>query len=140
AGGVGAPGRAGGGFGGRPGGGPGGRGRGAPTQGAFGRGPGGRPTRGRKSKKQRRQEFDNMQAPTIGGVQIPRGNGETIRLPRGASLADFADKIGANPASLVQVVFTQLGEMVTATQSAPEETLALLGTELGWDVKIVTPE
>ena len=127
------------GFGGRPGG-PGGRGRGAPTQGAFGRGPGGRPARGRKSKKQRRQEFDNMQAPSIGGVQVPHGNGETIRLPRGASLADFADKIGANPASLVQVVFTQLGEMVTATQSAPEETLALLGTELGWDVKIVTPE
>jgi translation initiation factor IF-2 len=81
-----------------------------------------------------------MQAPTIGGVQVPHGNGETIRLPRGASLADFADRIGANPASLVQVVFTQLGEMVTATQSAPEETLQLLGTELGWDVKIVTPE
>jgi translation initiation factor IF-2 len=138
--GAGAPGRpGGGGFGGRPGG-PGGRGRGAPTQGAFGRGPGGRPTRGRKSKKQRRQEFDNMQAPSIGGVQVPHGNGEEIRLPRGASLADFADRIGANPGSLVQVVFTQLGEMVTATQSAPEETLQLLGTELGWNVRIVTPE
>ena len=139
--GAGAPGRpGGGGFGGGRPGGPGGRGRGAPTQGAFGRGPGGRPTRGRKSKKQRRQEFDNMQAPTIGGVQVPRGQGDTIRLPRGASLADFADRIGANPASLVQVVFTQMGEMVTATQSAPEETLQLLGTELGYDVKIVTPE
>ncbi|HET6908998.1 MAG TPA: translation initiation factor IF-2 [Mycobacteriales bacterium] len=136
---AGAPGRPGGFGGGRPGG-PGGRGRGAPTQGAFGRGPGGRPARGRKSKKQRRQEFDNMQAPTIGGVQVPRGQGEAIRLPRGASLADFADRIGANPASLVQVVFTQLGEMVTATQSAPEETLQLLGTELGYEVKIVTPE
>jgi len=139
--GAGAPGRpGGGGFGGGRPGGPGGRGRGAPTQGAFGRGPGGRPARGRKSKKQRRQEFDNMQAPTIGGVQVPRGQGETIRLPRGASLADFADRIGANPASLVQVVFTQMGEMVTATQSAPEETLQLLGTELGYEVKIVTPE
>jgi translation initiation factor IF-2 len=134
----GAPGRPGG-FGGRPGG-PGGRGRGAPTQGAFGRGPGGRAVRGRKSKKQRRQEFDNMQAPTIGGVQVPRGNGAQIRLPRGASLADFADRIGAEPGSLVQIVFTQLGEMVTATQSAPEETLQLLGTELGWEVRIVTPE
>ena len=81
-----------------------------------------------------------MQAPSIGGVQVPHGNGEQIRLPRGASLADFADKIGANPGSLVQVVFTQLGEMVTATQSAPEETLQLLGTELGWNVRIVTPE
>jgi translation initiation factor IF-2 len=137
--GAGAPGRPGGFGGGRPGG-PGGRGRGAPTQGAFGRGPGGRPARGRKSKKQRRQEFDNMQAPTIGGVSVPRGNGEQIRLPRGASLADFADRIGANPGSLVQVVFAQLGEMITATQSAPEETLQLLGTELGWDVRIVTPE
>jgi translation initiation factor IF-2 len=43
-----------------------------------------------------------MQAPTIGGVQIPRGQGQVIRLSRGASLSDFADKIGANPASLVQ--------------------------------------
>ncbi|HEY5201479.1 MAG TPA: translation initiation factor IF-2 [Acidothermaceae bacterium] len=123
--------------GGRPG--PGGRGRGGGTAGAFGRGPGGRPTRGRKSKKQRRQEFDNMQAPSIGGVQVPRGNGQVLRLPRGSSLSDFADRIGANPASLVQVMF-HLGEMVTATQSVNEETLQLLGAELGYDVQVVSPE
>jgi translation initiation factor IF-2 len=119
----------------RPGG--GGRGR-SGTQGAFGR-PGGRPSRGRKSKKQRRQEFDNMQAPSIGGVQIPRGNGQTIRLSRGASLSDFADKIGVNPASLVQVLF-HLGEMVTATQSVNDETLQLLGAELNYTVQVVSPE
>ncbi|HEX2323559.1 MAG TPA: translation initiation factor IF-2 [Streptosporangiaceae bacterium] len=119
----------------RPGG--GGRGR-SGTQGAFGR-PGGRPSRGRKSKKQRRQEFDNMQAPTIGGVQIPRGNGQVIRLSRGASLSDFADKIGVNPASLVQVLF-HLGEMVTATQSVNDETLQLLGAELNYNVQVVSPE
>ncbi|MGI9008855.1 MAG: translation initiation factor IF-2, partial [Streptosporangiaceae bacterium] len=119
----------------RPGG--GGRGRGG-TQGAFGR-PGGRPSRGRKSKKQRRQEFDNMQAPAIGGVQVPRGNGQTIRLSRGASLSDFADKIGVNPASLVQVLF-HLGEMVTATQSVNDETLQLLGAELNFNVQVVSPE
>jgi translation initiation factor IF-2 len=119
----------------RPGG--GGRGR-SGTQGAFGR-PGGRPSRGRKSKKQRRQEFDNMQAPSIGGVQIPRGNGQVIRLSRGASLSDFADKIGVNPASLVQVLF-HLGEMVTATQSVNDETLQLLGAELNYTVQVVSPE
>jgi translation initiation factor IF-2 len=102
-------------------------------------GPGGRPTRGRKSKKQRRQEFDNLAAPTMGGG-IARGNGESIRLTRGASLADFADKIGANPGSLVQVAFTELGEMVTATQSCTDETLMLIGTHLGYDVSIVSPE
>ena len=115
----------------------GGRGR-SGTQGAFGR-PGGRPSRGRKSKKQRRQEFDNMQAPSIGGVQVPRGNGQVIRLSRGASLSDFADKIGVNPASLVQVLF-HLGEMVTATQSVNDETLQLLGAELNYNVQVVSPE
>ena len=43
-----------------------------------------------------------MSAPSMGGVQVPRGNGEVLRLPRGASLSDFADKIDANPASLVR--------------------------------------
>jgi translation initiation factor IF-2 len=119
----------------RPGG--GGRGR-SGTQGAFGR-PGGRPSRGRKSKKQRRQEFDNMQAPSIGGVSVPRGNGQVIRLSRGASLSDFADKIGVNPASLVQVLF-HLGEMVTATASVNDDTLQLLGAELNYTVQVVSPE
>ncbi|MDP9102163.1 MAG: translation initiation factor IF-2, partial [Actinomycetota bacterium] len=132
---------AGGGFAGRPGGGGprGGAARGGATPGAFGRSGSGRPVRGRKSKKQRRQEFDNLAAPTMGGP-IPRGNGEVVRLARGASLADFADKVNANPGSLVQVVFTQLGEMVTATQSCTDETLQLLGVTLGYEVQIVTPE
>jgi translation initiation factor IF-2 len=80
-----------------------------------------------------------MQAPSIGGVQVPRGNGATIRLPRGASLTDFAEKIDANPASLVQVMF-HLGEMVTATQSVSDETLQLLGAELGYAIQVVSPE
>jgi translation initiation factor IF-2 len=135
----------GGGAGGGPGGGrpgapqSGGRGRGGTTQGAFGPGGRGRPGRQRKSKRAKRQEFDNMQAPTL-GAYVPRGNGETIRLPRGASLADFADKIDANPGSMVQVVLTQLGEMVTATQSCTDATLELLGDTLGYRVSIVSPE
>ena len=137
-GGGGAPGAGrpgGGGFGGGRGGGP----RRGGTAGAFGR-PGGPPRRGRKSKKQRRQEFDNMAAPTIGGVQVPHGDGETVvRLARGSSLTDFADKIDAVPASLVTVLI-HLGEMATATQSLDEETFALLGAELGYKIQIVSPE
>ncbi|KLO47151.1 translation initiation factor IF-2 [Mycobacterium nebraskense] len=143
-GGVGAPpggGGAPGGFRGRPGGGGGGGGR--PGQrggaaGAFGR-PGGAPRRGRKSKRAKRAEYENMQAPVVGGVRLPHGNGETIRLARGASLSDFADKINANPASLVQALFN-LGEMVTATQSVGDETLELLGSEMNYVVQVVSPE
>jgi translation initiation factor IF-2 len=80
-----------------------------------------------------------MSAPSLGGVQVPRGSGEVLRLPRGASLSDFAEKINANPASLVTVLF-HLGEMVTATQSVNEETLQLLGAELNYNVQVVSPE
>ncbi|GAS95294.1 translation initiation factor IF-2 [Mycolicibacterium canariasense] len=143
-GGAGAGAGAGGGFRGRPGGGgaPGGGG-GRPGQrggaaGAFGR-PGGAPRRGRKSKRAKRAEYENMQAPVVGGVRLPHGNGETIRLARGASLSDFADKINANPASLVQALFN-LGEMVTATQSVDDSTLELLGSEMNYVVQVVSPE
>ena len=95
--------------------------------------------RGRKSKRAKRQEFDQMQAPTIGGVRVRKGDGETIRLARGASLTDFADKIGVDAASLVQMLFA-LGEMVTATQSVNDEVLELLGEELNYDVQVVSPE
>ncbi|MEJ8279120.1 translation initiation factor IF-2 [Pseudonocardia spirodelae] len=125
-----------GGFRGRPGGG-GGRGRGG-AAGAFGR-PGGPARKGRKSKRQKRQEYDAMAAPSVGGVRLPKGNGETIRLPRGASLTDFAEKINANPASLVQVLF-HLGEMVTATASVSDEVLELLGQEMNYRVQVVSPE
>ena len=133
--GTGGPQNNGGGFGGPRGGGRGGRGS---TPGAFGRG-GGRSQRGRKSKRAKRQEYEQQNAPVIGGVSIPRGNGAQIRIRQGASLADFAEKIDVNPAALVTVLFA-LGEMATATQSLDQDTFEALGAELGYDVKVVSPE
>jgi translation initiation factor IF-2 len=80
-----------------------------------------------------------MQAPITGGVRVRKGDGETVRLPRGASLTDFAEKIGVDAASLVQILFG-LGEMVTATQSVNDETLQVLGDELDYKVEVVSPE
>ena len=133
--GAGGPQNNGGGFGGPRGGGRGGRGS---TPGAFGRG-GGRSQRGRKSKRAKRQEYEQQNAPVIGGVAIPRGNGAQIRIRQGASLADLAEKIDVNPAALVTVLFA-LGEMATATQSLDQDTFEALGAELGYDVKVVSPE
>ena len=80
-----------------------------------------------------------MEAPTIGGVRVRKGNGETVRLPRGASLTDFAEKINVDAAALVQMLFS-LGEMVTSTQSVGDETFELIGEELNYIVQIVSPE
>jgi translation initiation factor IF-2 len=81
-----------------------------------------------------------MQAPQLGGAVIPHGDGKTkIRMRRGASLADFAEKIGADPAALVSALF-HLGEMVTATQSVDADTFEILGAQLKYQIEIVSPE
>ncbi|MBX7557630.1 translation initiation factor IF-2 N-terminal domain-containing protein, partial [Streptomyces sp. tea 10] len=108
------------------------------TQGAFGRG--GARGKHRKSKRAKRQELEQMSAPAVGGVSVPHGDGSTVvRLRRGASLMDFAEKINANPASLVTVLI-HLGEMATQTQSLDEDTFQLLGAELGYQIQVVSPE
>ena len=115
----------------------GGRGRGG-AAGAFGR-QGGKSSKARKNRLAKRQEFQEMKAPIIGGVRIPTGNGQEVRLRQGASLADLAEKINVNPAALVTVLF-HLGEMATATQSLDEATFQILGEEIGWNIKIVSAE
>ena len=126
----------------RPGGGPGagrGRGVGGGTAGAFGRG-GGKGNRARKSKRTKREEYEQRQAPSLGGAVVPRGDGSTVvRLRRGSSIQDFADKIDASPGQLITVLF-HLGQMTTATASLDEETFQILGVELGYKVEVVSPE
>ncbi|GAA2893076.1 translation initiation factor IF-2 [Microbacterium esteraromaticum] len=136
--------RPGGGFAGRPGGGGGrGRGPGGGTAGAFGKGGG--KSKQRKSRRAKRQEFEMRSAPVVGGVNVSKGNGEIIRLRRGASIADFADKLEAlngytvQPGTLVTILFN-LGEMATATESLDEATFEVLGAELGYKIQMVSPE
>ena len=124
----------------------GGKGGGRPPQrggaaGAFGKGGKGKGKgRGQKSKKERREDFENLPAPQLGGAVVPRGDGKSVvRMRRGATLMDFAEKINADPAALVSALF-HLGEMVTATQSVDEDTFTLLGAELGFVIQIVSPE
>ncbi|NLP83732.1 translation initiation factor IF-2 [Microbacterium sp. CFH 90308] len=133
-----------GGFAGRPGGGGGrGRGPGGGTAGAFGKGGG--KSKQRKSRRAKRQEFEMRSAPVVGGVNVSKGNGEIIRLRRGASIADFADKLEAlrgytvQPGTLVTILFN-LGEMATATESLDEATFEVLGAELGYKIQMVSPE
>ena len=124
----------------RPGGGPNrGPGRGG-AAGAFGKNASKSSKRKPKSRKALRDEFDNMQAPQLGGAVIPHGDGNTqIRMRRGSTLADFAEKIGADAAALVAALF-HLGEMVTATQSVDADTFEILGAQLGYVIQIVSPE
>lgn len=71
---------------------------------------------------------------------VPRGDGSTVlRVRRGSSIQDFADKIGTNSAQLITILF-HLGQMATATASLDEDTFQILGEELGYKVEVVSPE
>ncbi len=128
----------------RPGGGPGagrGRGVGGGTAGAFGKGGARGQSKARKSKRAKREEFEQRNnAPSLGGAIVPRGDGTTVlRLRRGSSIQDFADKIDTTAGQLITVLFA-LGQMATATASLDEETFQILGEELGYKIEIVSPE
>jgi translation initiation factor IF-2 len=117
----------------------GGPGRGG-AAGAFGKNASKSSKRKPKSRKALRDEFDNMQAPKLGGAVVPHGDGKTqVRMRRGSSLSDFAEKINADPAALVAALF-HLGEMVTATQSVDADTFEILGAQLGYVIEVVSPE
>jgi translation initiation factor IF-2 len=115
---------------------------------AFGSGPGGRGRPGGpggaspqgsqvQASEAARVRLD-ASTDVVGGVRLRNGNGETIRLARGASLSDFADKIGANPASLVQALFN-LGEMVTATESGTTRPSSCSAAEMNYVVRSCQP-
>jgi translation initiation factor IF-2 len=59
-----------------------------------------------------------------------------LKLVRGATAQDVADKTQRTPAEVVKALIG-LGEMATATQSLSDEAMTLLAPELGYEVEIV---
>ena len=62
-----------------------------------------------------------------------------VRVPRGATAQDLAEKLGSSAAEIVKVLFSA-GEMVSATQSLSDDAIELVATELRRPVEIVRLE
>jgi translation initiation factor IF-2 len=60
----------------------------------------------------------------------------SLKVVRGSSAQDLAEKVGRTPADIVKILLS-LGEMVTATQSLSDEAIALVATELGYEAEVV---
>jgi translation initiation factor IF-2 len=67
----------------------------------------------------------------------PRVEGP-VRVHRGITVKEFAEKIDRPPAEIVKVLIG-LGEMVTVTQSMSDEAVLLVSEELGIQVQVVEP-
>ncbi|MDR2082976.1 MAG: translation initiation factor IF-2 [Candidatus Ancillula trichonymphae] len=111
------------------------------TGGAFGASGNNSPKKKRDYKRdiRNKENAEALAAPTVAGISVRKGNGDAIRLRQGATLTDFGERIDENPAKLVMILF-KLGETTTATQSLDEETLELLGVELGYNIEMVSEE
>jgi translation initiation factor IF-2 len=62
-----------------------------------------------------------------------------VKVPRGASPQELADKLGATAAEIVKTLF-MAGEMVSATQSLSDDAIELAAAEQGKRVEIVSPQ
>jgi len=61
-----------------------------------------------------------------------------VRVSRGATPQELADRLGSSAAEIVKVLFSA-GEMVTITQSLTDEAIELVAAELGRPVELVLP-
>ncbi|MGH2572819.1 MAG: translation initiation factor IF-2 [Actinomycetota bacterium] len=69
----------------------------------------------------------------------PEAGPPAVRVPRGATPQELAEKVGASPADIVKLLFSA-GEMASVTQSLSDEAIQLVAGELGYTVEIVRPE
>jgi translation initiation factor IF-2 len=68
----------------------------------------------------------------------PAESERAIRVARGATPQDLADKLGSSAAEIVKILFAA-GEMASASQSLSDEAIELVAGELGRAVEIVAP-
>jgi translation initiation factor IF-2 len=85
-------------------------------------------------------ESGNGKAATAVATLEPQAEPEPAALPalkltRGATAQDIAEKTGRSAAEVVKILFS-LGEMVPATQSLSDPTLEVVAHELGYEAQI----
>ncbi|MCY3926320.1 MAG: translation initiation factor IF-2, partial [bacterium] len=115
-----------------PGGPPGTRG---PGRGGMGR----QPPRRRKTRRRRRfaEELQPVDVPSYTPEDAPVPTGEVV-VERLCSPQDLGPKLNRTAADVVRFLL-QNGEMVTATQSLPDEMIELFAADLGVEVRLVDP-
>ena len=94
-------------------------------------GPGARRSAGRG------EELTPHSSPSYTPADAPIPEGEIV-VPRLTTIQDLAPKLNRTPADIVRMLM-MAGEMVTATQSLPDEMIELIAEELGATVILVEP-
>jgi translation initiation factor IF-2 len=79
------------------------------------------------------------EAPAAEAAAEPTVERPPLKVPRGVTVKDLAERIGVPPTDLIKKML-ELGEMVTITQSLSDEGVQLLAREFGLEPEIVGPD
>ncbi len=62
-----------------------------------------------------------------------------VEVPQGATVSKFAEAIGVQPNDVIKRLF-MLGQVLTLTQSMPDDLIELIADDMGRKVRVVSPE
>jgi translation initiation factor IF-2 len=124
-------------------GGPGGGGAPGAAPGAPGAAQPGAPSGKGKRKRHEKtnpQEQELMRGPMRRDIPIEdQIQVDRVEVLSGITVGELADKLDVPGAALVKKLF-QMGEMMTVQQTLPDDTVEILGAELGFDVHFLSEE
>jgi translation initiation factor IF-2 len=123
----------------RPGGGPGGPGGGPGGPGGGPPGPGGK-RRKKKREKTSPAEQELARGPMRRDVPLEEQiTVDRVEVLSGITVGELADKLNVAGAALVKKLF-EMGEMATVQQTLPDDTVEILGADLGFEVYFMSEE
>ena len=96
--------------------------------------PSGEPARGTKSESVTNDKVEPEPAAADTDAPAPTA----VKVHRGITVKDFADKVDRPPAEIVKILIG-VGEMVTVTQSMSDDAIELVAAELDVSAQIVDP-
>jgi translation initiation factor IF-2 len=103
-------------------------------------GPGGR-KKGKPSGRpeQRRPTGQVVFKPAVPDRDAPKRGRKTLTMAEGITVKEFAERVGKPPSELIKKLMA-MGEMLTINSAMSEEAVTALADEMGFDVKLISPE
>jgi translation initiation factor IF-2 len=99
---------------------------------------------GRRKKRKQKREAEARERMELKAIE--RGldpelvlDDSVVEIPQGSTVGKFAELLGVQPNDVIKRLF-MLGQVLTLTQSMPEELIDLIADDMGRKVRVVSPE
>ena len=99
---------------------------------------------GRRKKRKEKREAENRERLEMEAIEKGLDpelvlDDSVVEVPQGATVSKFAEAIGVQPNDVIKRLF-MLGQVLTLTQSMPDDLIELIADDMGRQVRVVSPE